>query len=246
MATQRYTPDVIERAEHLVSRIQGISSCRITSDETGEITEIHVVATSQKPPKLVARDVESCLKAEVGISVDYKKIGVVVFDPESPADDAPVVTPAASPEEPILEFPVEEFPARFAFHSVNVFVSPKSVQAEVELVREGVETFGSGRAEHPGGSHLRVVAEATLNAVSELLDEEIRLCLADAVEILLGDDTAVVVKVNLLQDRATKSLSGCSLYCGDANQTVVYATLAAVNRILGVLKSRSSVEYKIK
>ncbi|MFQ5511776.1 MAG: hypothetical protein ACE5EO_08005 [Candidatus Krumholzibacteriia bacterium] len=246
MTAQRYTPDTIARAEQLVSRIQGISSCRISTDETGEITEVHVVATSPKPPKLVARDVESCLKAEVGVSVDYKKIGVVVFDrdPESGEETAEAASEPRA--EPVLEFPVEEFPARFAFHSVNLFISPNSVQAEVELLREGVETLGTGRSENSGGSHMRVVAQATLNAVSELLDGEIRLCLADVVEILLGDDTAVVVKVNLLQSRESKSLSGCSLYCGDANQTVVYATLAAVNRILGVLKARDSVEYKIK
>ena len=80
MSEQRYPSDVIDRAEALVSRVQGISSCRISTDEVAEITEVHVVATSHKPPKLVARDVEGCLKAMLGIHVDHRKIGVVVFD----------------------------------------------------------------------------------------------------------------------------------------------------------------------
>ena len=71
---------MVERAEALASRIVGISSCKIATDETGEITEIHVVATSTKPAKLVARDIESCFKAELGIQVDHKKIGVVLFE----------------------------------------------------------------------------------------------------------------------------------------------------------------------
>ena len=75
-----------------LAEIQGISSCRISTDEVGEITEVHVVATSQKPPNLVARDVEGCLKAMLGIHVDHRKIGVVVFD--AVEDDEPQVEEA--------------------------------------------------------------------------------------------------------------------------------------------------------
>lgn len=246
MSEQRYTPDIIARAEELVSRIQGISSCRISADEVGEITEVHVVSTSKKPPKLVARDVESCLQAELGVSVDYKKIGVVVFEAEHATGPPPAHEAPAVEDEPIMEFPIEEFPSRFAFQSVNLFISHNSIQAEVELVRDGVETLGSARSDNVGASPFRVVAEATLSAVMELLDESIRLCLADVAEVLLGDETAVVVKVDLLQNRDGQSLAGCSLYSGDTNQTVVFATLAAVNRVLGVLKSKDSIEYKIR
>ncbi len=79
MSEQRYPQEVIERAEILVNRIQGVSSCRISTDEVGAITEIHVVALPHKAAKLVARDVESCLKAELGMEVDHRKIGVVVI-----------------------------------------------------------------------------------------------------------------------------------------------------------------------
>ncbi len=86
MSTQENTPDIIARAQELIGRITGISSCRISSDCSGRITEVHVVATDAKPAKLVARDVETCLQAELGIHVDYKKIGVVTY--ESPNVDA--------------------------------------------------------------------------------------------------------------------------------------------------------------
>lgn len=230
----------------MVSRIHGISSCRVSTDETGEITEVHVVATARKSPKLVARDVETLLKAELGINVDYKKIGVVAVGGQS-VEQAPTIQPAGEfSDAPIIELPIEEYPARFAFRSVNLFISQESIQAEVELVREKVETFGSAKSENLGISSSRVVAEATLRAVGELLDEGLRLCLSEIVEVPIGEDTAVVVKVNLRQNRDTKSLAGCSLYSGNANQTVVFATLDAVNRVLGKLKTKSSVEYKIK
>jgi hypothetical protein len=243
MSAQRYTQDIIARAERVVSSIRGVSSCRISTDETGEITEIHVVATAKKSAKLVARDVETSLAAEMGIAVDYKKIGVVLFEP-TPGHQQPDA--AYPPQETLAEFPVEEFASRFAFQSVNLFISQDSVQAEVELVRDGVETFGSAKSENLSINHLRVVAEATLKAVAELLDENIRLCLSEVAEVVLGDNTAVVVKVDLVRNREHKSLAGCSLFAGNTNQTAVFATLDAMNRVLGVLKSGSAIEYKIQ
>ncbi|MDH3216444.1 MAG: hypothetical protein OEN01_09160, partial [Candidatus Krumholzibacteria bacterium] len=183
----------------------------------------------------------------MGIAVNYKKIGVVLFETNTVADrEQNDITRPSADAEAITEFPVDEFPSRFAFQSVNVFISHESVQAEVELIRDDVETLGTAKSENPEGEHMRVIAEATLKAVGELLDENIRLCLSEMVEIELGEVDALVVRVDLIRHRERKSLAGCSLYAGNANQTVVFATLDAVNRVLGVLKSRSSVEYKIR
>jgi hypothetical protein len=246
MTDQRFTPELIARAEMLVGRIHGISSCRIQADDAGVITEVHVVATSGKSPKLIARDVETCLQAELGMNVDYKKIGVVVVDPEpdSGAEAPRQVYPSL--DEPVVELAIEEHPSRFEFQSVNVFTSADSVQAEVELVRDGVETFGSAKCDNPGVSRRRVVADATLKAVLDLLDEQVSLCLSDVAETQLGGDRVVVARVELLQGRDNKSLAGCSLNSGNVDQTVVFATLDAINRVVGKLKSKSSIEYKIR
>lgn len=86
MSEKRPERDVIEQAEELILRIREIQSCRIVTDAKGLITEIHVVAVTDRPPKMIARDVETCLKAQMGLAVDYRKIGVVIIDtPE--ADD---------------------------------------------------------------------------------------------------------------------------------------------------------------
>ena len=245
MTPQRYTPDIIARAEQAVAKIRGISSCRISVDDQGEITEVHVVATAQKSPKLISRDVQSCLAAEMQITVDFRKIGVVLLESASVSDtDGEAVHGPL--EEELAEFPVEEFSSRYAFHSVNLFISEDSVQAEVELTRDGIETFGKAKSDNPGASHIAVIAEATLRAVGELLDEDIRLWLSGVEEIVLGDNIAFVVQVDLVQRRESKSLVGCSLLMGNPNQTAVYATLDAVNRVVGVLKSRSTIEYNIK
>ena len=81
MSEQQVNPEEVRRAEALVSRLRGISSCRISTGPGGDVTEVHVVSNGDKSPKLVARDVESLLKAEMGIDVDYRKIGVVSLGP---------------------------------------------------------------------------------------------------------------------------------------------------------------------
>ena len=104
--------DLIERAEDLILRLRDVRSARIYADEEGRIAEIHVVAATDRAPKLIARDVETCLKASLGVSVDYRKIGVVVMEPRkasSPSEAAPVETapPPATPEENVDDKPVD-------------------------------------------------------------------------------------------------------------------------------------------
>ena len=237
---------MIERAETLVNRIQGVSSCRISTDEAGAITEIHVVALPHKAAKLVARDVESCLKAELGIEVDHRKIGVVVITAERPEEDADRSREKDAGSEQVVEFPVEEFASRFEFRSVSLFVSQDGIQAEVELVRDGIDVLGKAATENPNTPPARVVAEAAVRAVGDLLEEPSRLCLAEVRDMVLGDEPAVVVKVDLVRNRDVKSLAGCSLLSGNVNQTVVFAALDAINRVIGKLPFRKSIEYRIK
>jgi hypothetical protein len=239
MPEQALTPAQVRRAQETVGRIQGVSSCQIVTDGRGEIAEIHVVATSGKPPKLVARDVESCLKAELGIDVDYKKIGVVLFAPDGAQG-------ATEPTAAVEEFPLEEHASRFAFQCVNVFVSREGTRAEVELTRDGVQAFGVSSSDNPAANAWGIVAEATLRAISELLDASTRLCLVGVLKIALGDASAAVVRVDVVGSRSTKSLAGCSIIGGNENQTVVFATLDAVNRIIGKLNFKSSIEYRIR
>mgnify|MGYP001223002043 CR=1 FL=1 len=236
MASHRLTAEEARRAEALVASVQGVTSCRIRTDGCGEITEVHVVSRAGKSPKLVARDVEGVLKAEMNLDVDYKKIGVVVLDfvPDVPAD--------ISAE----EFPILEHASRFAFVSVNVVSSRAGLRAEVELSRDSAESFGASESDHPTAAALSAVAEATLRAVSELLDDATRLCLGGVLKVSFAGDDAILVRVDVVGERGTRSLVGSTLVAGNEAQAVVFATLDAINRLTGKFEFKSSIEYKIK
>ncbi|MGD9546999.1 MAG: hypothetical protein AB7V45_05525 [Candidatus Krumholzibacteriia bacterium] len=72
-------------AQRWISQIKGVLQCKIELDPDGEVAGVHVVAGFEREPRHIVRDVESLLKARLGIDVYYKKIGVVqVLDSGDP------------------------------------------------------------------------------------------------------------------------------------------------------------------
>ncbi len=355
MFEDRPNKDIIERAENLIIRLREVQSCRIYTDESGNITEVHVVAVTDRAPKLLARDVETCLKASLGLIVDYRKIGVVVIDPErntiaqlkagigfgerrtsggainagsanarggepasaagagighmfgagvGPAavdDELPVIdleelidtkfdSPFAPPELPGPEItlhtdkahapseaarrderagreslearekrgepahapsdesspePADE-PARISFKGLRVNLEDARIDVEVRLARGPLVVTGSQGDYRFNGKLPEAIAGATLHAISELLDEDIHLCLARLEEVALGSRVALCAVVNAIRERSVTSYVGCALVGAERDECAVLAVLDALNRPLGVWKLRAEIHYTIR
>ena len=91
-----------------------------------------------------------------------------------------------------------------------------------------------------------VIAQATLRAVSEFLDDDTRLCLVGVLKVPLGGKDVVLARVDVMSSRYNKPLAGSAMVDGNEAQAVVFATLDAINRLIGKLEFKSAVEYKIK
>jgi hypothetical protein len=76
----------IERAEELLITLPGVLNVRIVPGPTGEVTEVHVLTTTEVSPKQTVRNVESALLANLGMRVSHKKISVATS--EGPAAEA--------------------------------------------------------------------------------------------------------------------------------------------------------------
>ncbi len=340
MFEDRPNRDIIERAENLIVRLREVQSCRIYADESGAITEVHVVAVTDRAPKLIARDVETCLKASLGITVDYRKIGVVVIDPErntiahlkaengfgerrtsgssaaapsasargvepaseagagsghifgagaEPAvddDDFPVIdleelidtkfdSPFAPPDLPGPEItfhtdkahaPNEaarrdehapapgaepspeaaDEPPRISFKGLRLDIEDARIDVEVRLARGPLVVTGSQGDYRFNGKLPEAIAGATLHAISELLDEDIHLCLARLEEVVLGSRVALCVVVNAIRMRSVTSYVGCALVGAERDECAVLAVLDALNRPLGAWKLRAEIHYTIR
>lgn len=236
--------DLIERAEHLILQLREIHSCRIVADEEGNITEIHVVASSDRPPKMIARDIETCLNAQLGISVDYRKIGVVIIDRMKAAEQA--ATPDSAPANPAGRLEFLEQDVRIRFKGLKVSLEDERVDVEVKFEKNGLTVVGSqGELRHV--PRLReAIAGAALHAIAELLDENVRLSLAGVSEITLDDRSALLVLVDAVEDRSVTTFAGCALVGRDPNEAAVLAVLDALNRPLGRWKLRTEIHYTIR
>src|SRR5438309_828899 len=72
------TPDPwgVKRAENLIAGLTGILSARVVVTPLGEVSEIHVLTSSDMQPKQVVRNIESALMSQLGVKIDHRKISV--------------------------------------------------------------------------------------------------------------------------------------------------------------------------
>jgi hypothetical protein len=124
--------EIVYRAEDLILRLRDVRSCRIITDETGAISEIHVVASSDRPPKMIARDVETALKAELGLQIDYRKIGVVMID--TAGSDLNKVGVQAGPDHPSISPPDDPV-------SIDDLVDERLMEMGDAAVQDEIETI---------------------------------------------------------------------------------------------------------
>jgi len=76
----------VKRAENLLQSLQSVLSARVVVSAIGDITEVHVLASSGVSPKQVVRNVESALLAHLGIKIDHRKISVAQTAEVQPID----------------------------------------------------------------------------------------------------------------------------------------------------------------
>ena len=135
---------------------------------------------------------------------------------------------------------------RIRFGSVNLFVSGPRTQAQVELRWKGLARMGGASGWSTRDGAHRLVAQATLAAVQEFLEGEVAFGQPDVEFMRIGRRRLAVVALSLLAHRQEKLLVGSCAVEQDAQQAVVLATLAALNRIMGGLPTRVPTEYVLR
>jgi hypothetical protein len=235
-------------AERWICQINGVRQCKIDLDGNGEVTGVHVVAGMEREARHVVRDVEGLLKARVGLTVFYKKIGVVqVVDSEiddqlldDDADDGLGEAPVAAHDEPLEAVLLEEaLPPRIQLVGVGLLASDRSVRAEVELRAGLLESRGRQEGVNTAGNDLQLVGRAAVDAVSQLLADPVSLDLADLRLAEVAGETVVLAAVELSEGRRSERLFGTCPAQPNRPQAVVYAVLDALNRRVSLMSLKS-------
>src|SRR5438270_8324253 len=134
--------------EKELCRVPAVNAARIVADEIGRPKELHILASSGKSPKQIARDVQSVAMATFGLEIDHRIISVVQLD------DGQV--------EAVLS-PVGQ--ARVAIGAISSEQTGLRSQVRVTLRRGDSETTGFSEGSIAETSRNRAVAQATLEAL---------------------------------------------------------------------------------
>lgn len=242
--------DWVTKAEKLLLSLRDIAGAAIVLSEDGtEISEINVLAEGKRPAKQIVRDVRSALRAEYQLDLDYRKVSVAQKRTGKTSGGRAELEKTSTPS--ILALPSsrldEEPPAiRVRFVGVTVGIDQTTCRARVELSLGERETVGEATGANSGHQVSRRIAEAALSAVSRFLDDSYVLTLGDLEVLEFGGEEVVLVGVKFRKSRLEKMLTGSCPVRHDLQQAVVYATLDALNRILGRLRYREPVEYEIR
>ena len=216
-------------AEEMIRPLTGVLSCRVVTDSSGAVLEIHVVASRERHPKQIIRDIETVLFTSMGVRVDHKKISIAVLDnPEKEKKKERVVA-----EPPVAE--------RLKFINMGMKWTPDGGSVEVILSRGAFRGVGETAFSVSPGP-LRATVEAALKAVGMFVAEG-AFQLGSVERKNLGDHEAVFVQIQYVSSNRSMPLVGSALIVRDGNLSALFATLDAVNRYLGRLESAEGIEW---
>ncbi len=152
----------------------------------------------------------------------------VVWQPLAPSVPPPVTD---GPDVPVGDASrPDDGPARLVLERVEVASERVQMWATVHLVRGEARFSGSAGATASGTGPHRAVAAATARAAAAALGADVRLDV-EAVDVLaVGHDQVAVVIVTLLTPRGVDRLTGAAMVRDDGRETIVRATLDALNR----------------
>jgi hypothetical protein len=220
MREERIGPSAqdIERA---ISQLSDVVEARVIVGDDGDPTEIHVLSGVARPPKQIVRDVESALLTQLGLRINHRIVSVAqVGSKDGRARAIPSV-------------------GRIELGNVELWMSGLICRIQVRLNFRGKESVATTSGPSNGGNILRLTAHATAAALKGYLAEECCFVVDEVMSVTLGGSDVVIVPISIILPREKVELVGASIVRRDAHEASAAATLDAVNRVLGILKTKS-------
>jgi len=198
--------------EETLCRLPAVDAVRIVHDRD-QITEVHVLASPAKPAKQVVRDVQSLAMARFGVGIDRRAVSVVQLDDDKKGAEA---------ERPIIT-------------SIKEYPEGPSTTVTVTLTWNGEQFSGSADGPAATSARLRIIGEATLRALVEVLGGGPPLALDAVATTSVGARPVVVAQVVSMRGVDEEVAVGSALVRGDEAEAVVRAVLDALNRRIPAL-----------
>ena len=231
----------IERAEELLVTLPGVLNVRIVPGPTGEVSEVHVLTTTEVSPKQTVRNVESALLANLGMRVSHKKISVATS--EGPAAEAiraarytpgygvPVTPPSAGVTPGADEASSKSNRRLLYFEDVEVRRSRASGMSCRVTLRRGDQMFvGEAQGQETHAVRTETAARATMAAVQQADTEGRMLAFEGARIVDAFERQFAFVALTTRFGRESALLTGSAEIKDGIETASVLAVLDATNR----------------
>lgn len=203
----------IEMEEEL-HRLPGVINIQIARDKQGKLLFIHLLIhqlDDRQKQELLERVIEC-----------GRKSGINIFEGQ--------VTLALLGRTQALD---QNDEVRAAIDGISVRKEKNMIEAEVRLKYRGIKYTGRHRGVDRNPLRMRVVGEATLNALQEILPPEFNLILISIRKVIIEEAEALVALLVVINAGRELRFVGTALNeSGDEIQAVVKTVLAALNRFL--------------
>lgn len=223
-----------DHCRKLLSHLPGIFAAGLRY-ENDQLIEIHILASTERNPKQIARDVQSTLFAVYGMEVDHRIISIAQLpdDPFLPDDlsseiEAPEIFNEAKPAAG----------ARLLFAGLDTKLKNDVCNVSVHLTHGSENYIGQAQCRNTTNQRNRTIAQATLDAVHDFLGAEY-FSILDVKQLPSWGITIVVTVVEYIKRDGAEPvlLIGAAAQPDNAPIGVVRSVLDALNRCISRLST---------
>ncbi len=217
----------LEEYRALLNRLPGVFAAGIRTNGDGAINEIHVLASSSRNPKQMARDIQSALLAAFNLDVDHRIISIAQL--------------SGNPTDAFSVQPVESQKNRLRYKGSSFSGEDGRYNVRVTLSNNGKDFSGTAACRDSAALRLRAIADATLNAVHDFVGIEDLYTLVAVQTIEIAAFPVVLCLLEYNGAREGCMLVGAAEAVENEAAGVVKATLDALNRSIGRLTGEDGI-----
>jgi hypothetical protein len=207
----------LSAVEKELCRVPEVNAARIVTDAAGRPKEVHILASTAKAPKQIARDVQSVAMATFGLELDHRIISVVQLDEQQ--------------IETVTTAPVGW--TRVAIEGISSELAGMRSKVSVTLRRSGNQATGFGEGSIAELARHRTVAQATLDALRHLLPAAESADVETASVVRVGHrEVAIVVLVFVVPPHEEVVSGSAIVRRGNEAEALARAVLDGTNRRL--------------
>lgn len=210
----------LTEVERELCRLPEVNAARIVADPAGRPTEVHILASSAKHAKQVARDIQSVAMASFGLEIDRRIISIVQLDGGPAAEGGGA------------EY-TEVANARVTIAGITSEHNGMRNLVRVTLRRDDREGTGFAEGSIASTARYRLVAQATLDGLRQLMPAAEAADVEMATVLRVGMRDVAVATVVFVIPPYEEIVAGSAVVRGtnDAD-AVARAVLDATNRRL--------------